>query len=327
MKDFLPVDYSMLVPASLMAQPNQIQAEFIDHEAFDADWGKMTVSNMSLPEIHIVKFDARVARNLNLQKRDGQGSTVDTCIFLDGIIETDFFGVEDRVVMRKGMQNFIYQPDTVADHYVRAQDALKILHVSVERSYFADLLCEDEKWSAELKGKLLNKELILGSTDNLQMTPQMLHVVTEMLTCPLKGNLRSLVMESKVIEFIALQLNQLEKERHIQTVKKIGMADRDAFYALREFLHETFTQDHSLKNLARSFGLNEFKLKKGFKELFGSTVFEYLHDLKMEHAKQLLLGETVYINEVSGLVGYKNPNHFSTAFKKKYGMNPNRLRA
>jgi AraC-like DNA-binding protein len=327
MKDFLPVDYSMLVPNELMVQSTQSQAEFIAHEAINTDWGMMTVSSMSLPEIHLVKFDAQIARNLNLQKRDGQGSTVDTCIFLDGTIETDFFGLEERVVMRKGMQNFIYQPDTVADHYVCAQEALKILHVSVERSYFAELLCEDEKWSAELKEKLQNKELICGSSDNLLMTPQMLYVVNDILNCPLRGNLKNLVIEAKVIEFIALQLNQLEKECHSNKTKKLNQADRDAFYALREFLHQTFTGDHSLKNLARSFGLNEFKLKKGFKELFGCTVFEYLHDLKMEHAKQLLLDESVYINEVSGLVGYKNPNHFSTAFKKKYGMNPNSLRA
>ncbi|MBA4054220.1 MAG: hypothetical protein C0490_05865 [Marivirga sp.] len=326
MKDFLPVDYSMLIPGELMLNTPNSQAEFSSHEAFDTDWGKMTVSNMALPEVHLVKFDAQVDCNLNLQKRDGNGSTVDTCIFLEGTIETDFLGIEERMIMRKGMQNFIYQPDTIADHYICAQDVLKILHFSVDRSYFATLLCEDEKWSAELKGKLLNKELICGPSDNMQMTPQMLHTVNDMLNCPLKGNLRSLVMEAKVIEFIALQLNQLEKERGNHTAKKLKSADRDALYALREFLHQSFTQDHSLKNLARAFGLNEFKLKKGFRELFGFTVFEYLHNLKMEYAKQLLLEDNIYINEVSGLVGYKNPNHFSTAFKKKYGMNPNRLR-
>ena len=75
-----------------------------------------------------------------------------------------------------------------------------------------------------------------------------------------------------------------------------------------------------------SFGLNEFKLKKGFKELFGTTVFDYLYDLKMEYAKQLLAADEVLVNEVSGMVGYRNPNHFSTAFKRKYGMNPTQLR-
>ncbi len=323
--EFLPVDYSTFIPAAF-SHSNETSPEFAARTAVGGEWGQMMISDFSLPDIRVVKFDAQVRCNLNLQKRDGTVSTVDTCVFLDGTIETDFFGMDERVVMRKGMQNFIYQPGHFADHYVYAQEILSILHFSVDRTYFATLLCDDEKWSAELKARLLNNELICGASDDMKMTPAMVHIVNGILNCPLQGNLRNLVMEAKVIEFIALQLNQLEKERYHRSPKKIKAADRDAFYALRDLLDRSFTGDHSLKSLARSFGLNEFKLKKGFKELFGTTVFDYLHDLRMEHARQLLLSDNILVNEVSGIVGYKNPNHFSTAFKRKYGINPNQLR-
>ncbi len=295
--------------------------------SINCDWGKLSISHLSLPDISLVKFEGKVQRNLRLENRDEyESSTVDSCIFLEGSVESDFAGLQGRMSMRKGMQNFIYKPETIDDHYVPAQEGLKLLHFSVDRFYYATLLCEKEKWSADLKERLLNKKLIYGSMENMQMSPQMFQIVNDVLNCPLSGNLRNLMIEAKVIEFIALQLNQLVKENYSQTPQKIKSSDRDALYALREFLRQTFTKNHSLRNLAMSFGLNEFKLKKGFKELFGTTVFDYLYDLKMEYAKQLLAADEVLVNEVSGMVGYRNPNHFSTAFKRKYGMNPTQLR-
>ena len=83
---------------------------------------------------------------------------------------------------------------------------------------------------------------------------------------------------------------------------------------------------HSLQSLSRAFCLNEFKLKKGFKELFGDTVFGYIHSLRMQHARSLILDEKMNINKVAGKVGYKNANHFSTAFKKQFGIAPSLIK-
>ena len=67
------------------------------------------------------------------------------------------------------------------------------------------------------------------------------------------------------------------------------------------------------------------KLKKSFKELFGIPVIEYLYNLKMEHARKMLYEQGMYVSEVSSIVGYKNPNHFSTAFKRKFGVKPSKV--
>ncbi len=275
--------------------------------------------------IQIVKFDGEVRRNVHLKKQIDEETTVDTCVFLEGTVESEFMGFKERFVMRTGTQNFLYQPWNVSDHYFTAQK-LNLFHISVDRAYYTTLLCDSEKWSSELKEKLLNRKPIQGCQDNTQLSPQMFTIVNDILNCPLSGNLRSMVIEAKIIEFIALQLNQMVKEENGKATQKMKAADRDALFAVKEFLNKTFTKEHSLKSLSRTFGLNEFKLKRGFKELFGTTVFDYLHDLKMEYAKQRLACEDVYINEVSGLVGYKNPNHFSTAFKRKFGINPTQLR-
>lgn len=326
MKEFLPLHYSEIIPTNVPLFSQTSTAEFTDFDVLDNELGKVAMSCLSLPHMQIVKFDGEVRKNLHLKKETNEETTVDTCVFLEGSVDSEFMGFSGRFSMRSGFQNFLYQPWNVSNHYFPAEQNLRLFHICVDRNYYSALLCDEEKWSSELKEKLLNKQPIQGSTDNMQISPQMLTIVNDILNCPLSGNLRSLVIEAKVVEFIALQLNQMVKEDHGKSIHKMKPADRDALFALKEFLNKTFTKEHSLRTLSRSFGLNEFKLKRGFKELFGTTVFDYLHDLKMEYARQLLLAENVLINEVSGVVGYKNPNHFSTAFKRKFGINPTQLR-
>jgi AraC-like DNA-binding protein len=81
-----------------------------------------------------------------------------------------------------------------------------------------------------------------------------------------------------------------------------------------------------LRELSRLVGLNQFKLKKGFKALFGCSVFGHLHARRMEEAKRLLLERNTPIGEVARYCGYQYVQHFSTAFRKKYGVTPGSLR-
>lgn len=74
-------------------------------------------------------------------------------------------------------------------------------------------------------------------------------------------------------------------------------------------------------------GINQTKLKSGFKQLFGTTVFGYLTDIRMEKARLLILSEKKNVGEVADLVGYQHPHHFAAAFKRKFGYSPGKLKA
>ncbi|MEM6437389.1 MAG: helix-turn-helix transcriptional regulator, partial [Cyanobacteria bacterium P01_D01_bin.115] len=63
-------------------------------------------------------------------------------------------------------------------------------------------------------------------------------------------------------------------------------------------------------------------LKRGFKEVFGSTVFDYLRDRRMEKARQLLLDGQLKVATVARVVGYHSPTSFNAAFKQSYGVSP-----
>lgn len=102
--------------------------------------------------------------------------------------------------------------------------------------------------------------------------------------------------------------------------------DIERLHAAKHYIEQHFMDDCSIFFLASHVGINQKKLKQGFKALFGYTVFGYLSHIRMEKAKQLLLDEKKTVGEVSELVGYRHPQHFAAAFKKKYDILPGVLK-
>ena len=78
----------------------------------------------------------------------------------------------------------------------------------------------------------------------------------------------------------------------------------------------------TIRELSRKVAINECYLKKGFKELFGTTIFDFYQSQRMEHARYLLYEKGLSVTEVSMLLGYSSISHFSTAFKKHTGLKP-----
>lgn len=99
-------------------------------------------------------------------------------------------------------------------------------------------------------------------------------------------------------------------------------ADREKILRAREILIQHIGEPITIKSLSRKVAMNECYLKKGFKEMFGTTIFDFYQSQRMEHAKYLLYEKGLTVTEVSVLLGYSSISHFSTAFKKHTGLKP-----
>ncbi len=99
-------------------------------------------------------------------------------------------------------------------------------------------------------------------------------------------------------------------------------ADREKIALAREILLEHISEPLTIKELSRKAAINECYLKKGFKELYGTTIFDFFQSQRMEHAKYLLYEKGLSVTDVSGMLGYSSISHFSTAFKKHTGLKP-----
>lgn len=98
--------------------------------------------------------------------------------------------------------------------------------------------------------------------------------------------------------------------------------DRGKIVKAREILLSHLGEPLTIKELSRKVAINECYLKKGFKELFGATVFDFYQEQRMQYARHLLYEKGLSVTEVSMLLGYSSISHFSTAFKKHTGLKP-----
>ncbi|HEY4337439.1 MAG TPA: AraC family transcriptional regulator [Puia sp.] len=99
-------------------------------------------------------------------------------------------------------------------------------------------------------------------------------------------------------------------------------ADREKIVQAREILLQHIGEPLTIKELSRKVAINECYLKKGFKEMFGTTIFDFYQGQRMEHARYLLYEKGLSVTEVSVMLGYSSISHFSTAFKKHTGLKP-----
>ena len=99
-------------------------------------------------------------------------------------------------------------------------------------------------------------------------------------------------------------------------------ADREKIVKAREVLLQHIGEPLTIKELSRKVAINECYLKKGFKEMFGTTIFDFYQSQRMEHARYLLYEKGLSVTEVSVMLGYSSISHFSTAFKKHTGIKP-----
>ena len=159
-------------------------------------------------------------------------------------------------------------------------------------------------------------------------TVAMQTVLHQILHCPFRGITKKIYLESKVWELMALLIEE-EQERHSSKHSAFTLKpeDIDRIHHAKEILTRQIDNPPSLLDLARQIGLNDCTLKRGFREVFGMTAFGYLHDYRLEQARQLLLENLFNISEVASQVGFSSCSCLSRAFRKKYGVSPKQYQA
>ncbi len=151
-------------------------------------------------------------------------------------------------------------------------------------------------------------------------TPEQYHILNQIENSHLMGTCSNAYVDAKVLELLYLSFSQpIEKQPIFKDYDKI----QEASHILISDIHNT----PSIRELALQVGINEKKLKQGFKAVFNTTVYGYLFDHKMHLAEQLLRDTQKSIAEIALQCGYNYPSHFCTAFiKRKFGVSPKESR-
>ncbi|WP_031293257.1 helix-turn-helix transcriptional regulator [Leptolyngbya sp. Heron Island J] len=151
-------------------------------------------------------------------------------------------------------------------------------------------------------------------------TGDMRTVVQQIINCPFSGVTKRLYLQGKVFELMALQLSGLTAPIHQNRALKPETVARvqQAAAILRSHLESPTDQT----TLARQVGVSDRTLRRGFKQLFGTTVLGYLIEQRLLHAERLLRDTSLSVTEVVHCCGYSNQGHFAATFKRRFGITP-----
>jgi AraC family transcriptional regulator len=129
--------------------------------------------------------------------------------------------------------------------------------------------------------------------------------------------------QTQILLLYTLESVSSIKEDEVPACKfLVHLEDREKIIKAREILLAHIGDPITIKELSRKAAINECYLKKGFKVMFGTTIFDFYQDQRMEHARFLLYEKGFSVSEVSASLGYSSISHFSTAFKKHTGLKP-----
>src|SRR5690606_15584573 len=154
------------------------------------------------------------------------------------------------------------------------------------------------------------------------ISSSMMIVLNQMLNYDSNSPVKKLYIKGKTYELLSLYFNKNE-ETDIEQCP--FLADEDNVLKIRkakDIIISSMAEPPTLQELADQVGISLKKLKMGFKQIYGDSVYGFLLDYKLEYARKLLDSGSYNVNEVGLKIGYSTSSHFISAFKKKFGITP-----
>ena len=161
----------------------------------------------------------------------------------------------------------------------------------------------------------------------LPVTTHMAAAVADVIATPYLGSLRRLFLESKATEVVSSAFHALTQSDSL-AVGRVRLRQRDIerLHFVRSVIEREYADPPPIVELARRVGVNQQKLKCGFKALFGMTIFECCQGKRLAVAADMLENNGASVSEAALAAGYEYPSNFAIAFKRKYGVAPKELR-
>lgn len=239
--------------------------------------------------------------------------------------DTGSMAVTDESYMMKGQQHVVSYMPRFEGYYLLNSPKISNFGVILEESFFSRLYMEDIDCLKRFWDKVNAGQEADMAPGPMAITPRQLALIHDIAHCGYTGHMRQLYLESKIVELFLFQAEQAEGLKGMKPVQ-LSAADIDKLHAAKHYIRQHMFEQLSLDQVSRESGLNEFKLKKGFRELFATTVFGYLNELRMSYARQLILNSGCSILEAAYSVGYSEPYSFTRAFRKHFGYLPSELK-
>ncbi|SHF37179.1 helix-turn-helix transcriptional regulator [Pedobacter caeni] len=271
-------------------------------------------------DFDILHFNADFKTTVRINKLEDT-THVSLHFELSGKSDASITGFKEVMSMEKGHFNVMNCVDPVSTFTFPEQQKYEYLCIGLKPAFFRQILAECGDNFQEIYDRTAGNESFSLFNRNRKIDHWQHTALALLSTPPVADALKTSYITSKVKELVLLTLNHDLQNNKVK-VDDISTVDKERLMSCKAYLSENFLHQLTLGEISRSFMLNEFKLKRGFKKLFGITVFGYIQQLRLNHAYVLLAGGGFSIGEIAAMIGYTSDSAFIRAFGQYYGHSP-----
>ena len=220
--------------------------------------------------------------------------------------------------MKEEKSLLLYNPQKELPVHLEISPQSWIISVLVSIKKFHALFSAEAEYIPFLSDD--NREKKYYAEENI--SPSMAIVLNQIFHYNLNASIKNLYYKGKGYELLSLYFNRNEDPNAEHCPFLVDEENVLKIKKAKEIVIANMAEPPGLQDLADQVGLNLKKLKMGFKQIYGDSVYSFLFDYKMEYARKLLDSGTYNVNEVGVQIGYSTASHFIAAFKKKFGTTP-----
>ncbi len=196
----------------------------------------------------------------------------------------------------------------------------------LRRGFYSDLIASHLASSEDrLPEMIVHQKEFNTINQHIAADAAVLGILKNILDCPFKGKTKVVFIREHIRALLTLQLfhfSPIVTGKAIQPTGKLGRRDEDILHDIRKHLDEHFLDPASIDSLTKRFGINEFKLKHGFKVCFDTSPMRYLLNKRLEYSLFLLRETDKSIKSIGDEIGYSHAANFTAAFTKTFGKSP-----
>ncbi|SCY78608.1 helix-turn-helix transcriptional regulator [Desulfoluna spongiiphila] len=242
-------------------------------------------------------------------------------ISLHGGALTDLNNIRCQLHHCQGNYHWGHIPEDDGGIMFRGQERSCILYLSVSH----DLLTQFPESMDSVEQSSLWR-LMTGREDGVSaprfLPNEAISTLRDLVASPITTPWDWMRVEAKALEIISTCIFHYDREPEDSSEIPLSPEDQKKITDARDLLIHRMDTPPTIAEMAKAVGVNAFKLKKGFKQLYGTTLFAYLRSRRLDRAYELIRSGEMNVTEAAFEVGYANPSAFTSAFRKAYGTNP-----
>ncbi len=265
----------------------------------------------------ILKSDNKTAKNQSIT-REIDSSFVQFHYCLKGASKFNFNEGAYAFDITEDNSLLLYNPQRDLPINLDLKPNSQLISVLISIQKFHSLFSQDADHIHFLSDENRDKKYY----DNKPISPAKSIVLNQMMNFNIHSSIEKLYLKAKTYELLSLYFNRAEDADIEQCPFLVDEDNVLKIKNAKDIIIQKMADPPSLQELANEVGLTLKKLKEGFKQIYGDSVYSFLFDHKMEFARKLLETNQYNVNEVGHKIGYSTSSHFIAAFKKKYGTTP-----